>query len=150
MLAISLGLKLRADVLLPGDDIAAAYGAIADNFARAGYVTQVELNPRQRMTAYKGACSVVVKLIDPHGTIARDAELKLESEGRVVYGRGGDWYAQRPRVAPLLDYFFKRELARQRLPAARDPVWIVAIGPACPGRPDPALTDVAVRLVPAS
>ena len=149
LLLVTLGLKLRADVLVPADDAPGALRQIGDNFARAGYATTVEVAPRMRVTASRGGCTVVLKLLDPHGTNYASVAQLLAPSGRLAYARNGVWQAALPRAAPLLEYYFRRELARQRLATARDPVWLAAIGPGCATPPDARLTDVPVRLVPA-
>ena len=150
LLLLTLGLKLRADVLVPRDDAPTALQRIAGNFARGGYATAVEVAPRTRVTVVRGPCRVVLKLLDPHGTNAMSMIRQLAPEGWIAYARDGVWHASLPRAAPLFNYYFKRELARQGLAAARDPVWLAAIGPGCPARPDARLTDVPVRLVAAA
>jgi hypothetical protein len=135
-------------MLIPTDDVAGALRRLGANFARAGYATTVEVTPRPRVIARRGTCTVAFKLLDAHATNQASMAQLLAPYGRVAYARNGSWQARLPRVGPLLEYYAKRELARQGVATARNPVWMAAIGSGCAVPPDTRLSDVPVRLVP--
>lgn len=149
LLALSLGLKLYGGYASPADDGAGALRALAANLTASGYTVQLELAKRTRVTATHGTCRMVIRLLDPHATYNEAVVQKLSVEGRVTYIWQGAVQDSLPRLRPLMDFYFKRELARLGLAASRHPVWIAALGPGCPERPDVRFADVAVALVSA-
>lgn len=147
LLMLSLGLKLHGDYAVPADDHAAALRVVAENLTRDGYVVRLELAERTRVTATRGTCRIVIRLLDPHATYHAASLKTLSVEGRVTYIWRGTWRERLPRFGPLMEYYFKRELARQGLAASRHPVWLAALGPQCRVRPDARFADVTVALV---
>jgi hypothetical protein len=149
LIALSLGLKLFGGLASPADDSAGALQALASNLTASGYTVQLELAKRTRVTATRGACRMVIKLLDPHATNYAAAIHTLSVEGRIAYNWRGLWRESLPRFGPLMEFYFKRELARHGLAASRHPVWIAALGPQCPDHPEVPFSDIEVALVPA-
>lgn len=144
LFALTLALKFNAALLLPSEDKPAALTLLAANFGRVGYTTTV--SPDQLVIGRKAGCSVALGLLDAHGTAATDMARMLAPQGRIMFARGGQWHKERPRIEPLLEYYVKREWARQGFATTRDPVWIAAIATGCTPIPDARLTQVLVTL----
>lgn len=145
VLAGSLALKLAVhDVSVEGDQRVTA-AALADSLAEKGYSADVPRAEVPVVAAKRGNCSFTARVLDPHG-IYHDTELlKLPRGWSVAYVWRGTVSQSLPRLRPLTEYYIARELGRIGLPAARAPVVMVLLQPACPP-PDPAALEVLETL----
>ena len=144
---MTLGVKLHGDYAVPFDDSGRALRELAAKMTAEGYAVNLEIGQRNRVTAQRGPCRMVLRLLDPHGTTNANSVRLLAKEGRVSYLWRGQWRDDLPRFGPLMDYYFNRELARQGIAASRRPVWIAALGKGCETRPDPGFSDIPVMLL---
>ncbi len=147
LIVFSLVVKLRGDYAVPFDDSGMALRTLASRMAADGYTVNLEIGQRNRVTALRGPCRMVLRLLDPHGTTHANTARTLAKEGRVGYIWRGEWRDDLPRFGPLMNYYFKRELTRQGISASRQPVWIAALGKGCEPLPDARFADIAVTLL---
>ena len=97
-----------------------------------------------KLLAQRGNCQITARVLDPHGTNDAFLAAQMEPLGQVRYAWDGAWHNGLPRFAPLMSYYFTRELARQGLVASRRGVWIAAVGRACPGNVDAGFSNVRI------
>lgn len=136
LVALSLGLKLHGNFVVPGDDVHAALHQVAAGLDKQGWSARVDLTGRGWLHGARGPCLLTARVLDPHGTNNTAYIGQLAPKGRVRYAWDGQWRDSLPRFAPLMTYYFKREIARQGIAAARHGVWIVALSPGCAGQLD--------------
>lgn len=145
VLAGSLALKLAVhDVSVEGDQRVTA-AALAGALAGQGYSAAIPRAEVPVVQAQRGHCNFTARVLDPHG-IYHDTELlKLPHGWSVAYVWRGTSSRSLPRLGPLTEYYIARELGRISLPAARAPVVMLLLQPAC-APPDPAALNVREAL----
>lgn len=148
LVVLSLAFKLHGNYAVPSDDMAGALRQLAANLSRDSYSSQVEIGARNRVTAQRGECRLVARMLDPHATGLANIVRTLGSEGAIAYVWRGTWRTGPPRFAPLIEYYIKREAVRQGFAMQRHPVWIVALGSGCIPRPEARFADVTAILHP--
>jgi hypothetical protein len=145
LLAGSLVLKLAVhDVSVEGDQRVTA-AALAGSLAGQGYSAAIPRAEVPVVAARRGYCSFTARVLDPHATYHDTELLKLPRGWSVAYVWRGAASRTLPRLGPLTEYFIARELGRIGLPAARAPVVMVLLQPACPP-PDAAALGVREAL----
>ena len=142
---LSLGLKANGAGAAVRDDPAPALAEVSDRLVQHGYAAAISLEIG-RIDAARGACSLIVRPVDPHGTQYVNHRILAARADRIGIAWAGEWRDRRPWFGPTLAYFLARELSRQGLDARRRSAWFVAAGPECGTLPPAEVFDVAVPL----
>ncbi len=145
LLLVSLSLKLRAESGDPYDNAIAVTAHAAEALQLQGYQTKIGPSGLQ-IAAVSGNCRVAARMLDAHGTQLAFLSAALRPTGSLHYAWRGQWFAEPPRLLQLGQFYLVRELARQRLLAQRDPVWILAVSEGCP-KPDLRFTTGKLMLM---
>ncbi len=144
LIGVTLGLKLHGNYAVPPAEVYAALSQAAVSMQAQGWQVSTQLVGLGKLQAQRGNCQITARILDPHGTNDAFLTAQLTPLGRVRYAWDGAWHDSLPRFAPLMSYYFTRELARQGLAASRRGVWIAAVGPSCPGDVDAGFSSVRI------
>ena len=133
-LLLTLGLKLLWTREAPVPD-AALFVTSAESLLQAqGFRTErVVRRFGTVVRGQRGPCRLLVGDYPPDGTLAEPLAAEGRSVGPFHYVWAGESSAAAPKLAPLVEYYVKRELGRLGFRPARRPILAVAAGHGCGG-----------------
>lgn|GEM_PF-5692075 len=132
LLLVSLAAKVALSAPTPSPDPARFGGMAAAMLARQGFVTAPELRPLGMLVhARRGGCRLMLGDYSPYGTFADVIAARARAVGPLRFVYRGAYYERAPKLLPLTDFYWWRELRRLGLAAPRHPVVAVAASPQC-------------------
>ena len=144
VLVLSLAIKLAVQDVAIGENPASAVEAIANALRLDGFVVSATSSAPPVVKAARGNCTLIARVLDPHGTFRDTALSKFPRGWPVTYVWRGSWRQSLPRLGPLIEYYVQREMARIGIAASRAPVIMVARQPGCT-LPVPDFVDLRLR-----
>jgi hypothetical protein len=133
VLVLSLGGKLASNGTAPAPDHRHIATRLSEVLEAAGFQVQArsDLLGSIAVSARRSGCRIWVVEYSPHATSAAVITGEAAATGRLTYLYGGRTFDRAPTAAPLLAFYWWREVRRIGLPASRRPVVARAASPSC-------------------